>query len=410
MTLTAKATLLENPITRSLLRAAGVVPLRRASDHAARTGGSPDPSRNIGAFTAVLDVLERGGVVLLFPEGKSHSDPELAPLKTGLARIALMARDERRLYPFPVIPIGLTFERKWEPRSRVLMHIGAPIEIVAAEPNVHDDVTQLTQRVDAGLRDVTLNFRTVEDARRVLSISTLLAEVLDEFRPLHAPDPPLAERVRVAQRINVIAPKLPVLEPSVAARIEGFLARFAAFESLTHQHTIPASDVQMSTHVGSAVWFGIRETLIAALAVPLAVWGRVNHWVPLRLARAVARRISRTPDEPATNTIVAGLVLVLAFYIAQTVVVAWQFGTIVAIIYAASLPISATWDFRYADRIRRAIARIRTYFRFRRDPELHRQLRTELEWLRGEALTLNDVVNSASSRPDTPTAPARTSP
>ena len=49
-----------------------------------------------GAFAAVLDVLERGGVVLLFPEGKSHSDPALAPLKTGLARIALMARNERR--------------------------------------------------------------------------------------------------------------------------------------------------------------------------------------------------------------------------------------------------------------------------------------------------------------------------
>src|SRR4030095_3239920 len=76
--LTAKATLLENPVTRFLLRAAGVVPLRRASD-ALRPGGDGvvDPARNADAFAAVLDVLDAGGVVLLFPEGKSHSDPAL---------------------------------------------------------------------------------------------------------------------------------------------------------------------------------------------------------------------------------------------------------------------------------------------------------------------------------------------
>jgi len=68
VTLTAKATLLENPLTRSLLRAAGVVPLRRASDDArSGAGGMLDPSRNANAFAAVLDVLEQGGIVLLFP-------------------------------------------------------------------------------------------------------------------------------------------------------------------------------------------------------------------------------------------------------------------------------------------------------------------------------------------------------
>ena len=64
-------------------------------------------------------------------------------------------------------------------------------------------------------------------------------------------------------------------------------------------------------------------------------------------------------------------------------------GWIVAIIYAVSLPFSATWDFRYADRIRRAIARIRTYLRFRRDPDLHRAAAAELAWLRDEAVALD---------------------
>lgn len=394
VTLTAKATLLDNPITRRLLRAAGVVPLRRASDDA-RNGASGilDPSRNAKAFTAVLDVLEQGGIVLVFPEGKSHSDPELAPLKTGLARMALMARDERRL-TVPIIPVGLTFERKWEPRSRVLMYVGKPVSADAVAPNA-DAATGLTDRVNAGLREVTLNFPTLDDARQVLAVSMTLTGVLDVFRPLRAPDPPLAESVRVAQRINAIAPRLPELEPTVAVRVQRFLERFAEFEQAIQENAIAASDVQMDTGVGAGAWFVIRELLIGAVAGPLALWGRANHWLPVRIARCLALRRSRTPDEPAMNTIVAGLVLVLIFYGAQTILVGWMFGWITTLAYAISLPISATWDFRYADRLHRAVARVRTYVRFRRDRRLHDHLLSELAWLRADVIELDTLLGTS---------------
>ena len=389
VTLTAKATLLEHPITRWLLQSVGVVPLRRASDDVSRAAGAPlDPSRNAAAFAAVLDALEAGRVVLLFPEGKSHSEPELAPLKTGLARMALMARDERRIAGLPIIPIGLTFERKWEPRSRVLMHIGTPICIDDVASNA-EQVSALTSRVNLGLREVTLNFPSAEDAKRILTLSSVLAEVFDEFRPLGAPDPPLAETVKVAHRINALAPRLQNLEPAVVARVETFLTRFGAFEHAMQQHGVAANDVQMSRGLRAGAWFTVRELLIAAVAGPLALWGRINHWVPLRLARWLGKRTSRTPDEPAMNTIVAGLILVLLFYVAQTVVVGSVFGWLIAIAYAISLPVSATWDIRYADRRRRAVARIRTYLLFRRIPNLHKQLLSELTWLRREAVDLN---------------------
>jgi glycerol-3-phosphate O-acyltransferase / dihydroxyacetone phosphate acyltransferase len=400
VTLTAKATLLENPVTRALLRAAGVVPLRRASDDIAKSA-SPrilDPSRNATAFAAVLDAFEHGRAVLLFPEGKSHSEPELAPLKTGLARMALMAREERHL-DVPIVPVGLTFERKWEPRSRVLMQVGPEIRLQSTLPNA-DPVVALTERVNAGLREVTLNFATADDARRVLAMSTALAEVLDEFRPLHSPDPPLAESIRVARRISTIAPHLSRLEPAVASRIERFLERFNAFVALAQSNDVAPSDVRMRTSTGSGVWFVIRELSIAALVGPLAMWGRLNHWIPLRIARALALRRSRSPDEPAMNTIVAGLVLVLAFYVAQTSTIAWAFGWMAALTYAVSLPLSATWDFRYADRLRRAAARVRTYLKLRRDSDVHSQLLRELAWLRSEVTSLDAAVERALANTD----------
>jgi 1-acyl-sn-glycerol-3-phosphate acyltransferase len=398
VTLTAKATLLEHPLTRTLVRAVGIVPLRRASDDASRAAGVPlDPARNAAAFSAVLDALQAGRVVLLFPEGKSHSEPELAPIKTGLARMALMTRDERQIAALCIIPVGLTFERKWEPRSRVLMHIGTPIPIDDVAPNA-DPVATLTARVNAGLRAVTLNFPSAAEAERILALSSVLAEIFDEFRPLGAPNPPLAESVKLAHRINAIAPRLRDLDPGLATRVETFLDRFSAFERVTRQRDVAASDVQMSVAAGPGAWFTVRELIIAAVAGPLALWGRVNHWIPLRLARSLGRRTSRTPDEPAMNTIVAGLLLVVFFYTGQTVAVGWLFRWWVAIAYAISLPLSATWDIRYADRRRRAVARIRTYFLFRGDAALHQHLLTELSWLRKQAVDLDAALTPASEQ------------
>jgi 1-acyl-sn-glycerol-3-phosphate acyltransferase len=398
VTLTAKATLLDNPITRALLRVVGVVPLRRASD-ATRPGGDGvvDPSRNAAAFAAVLDVLTRGGVVLLFPEGKSHSDPTLAPLKTGLARIAMMARDERRLPAIPIIPVGLTFERKWEPRSRVLLRLGTPIRIDNVSPNAVDAVADLTQRVDIGLRGVTLNFRSSNEAHRVLSTSAVLAEILDEFRPLGTPDPPLVDSVRVAERIAEVMPRL-TEDVSLEQRVEAFVTRFASFDALRRKHDVAASDVQMSTSTALGTWFVLREIVLAGVSGPFALWGRVNHWLPLRIARSLALKMSRNPDEPAMNTIVAGLVLVLMFYVAQISLVASWRGWMVAVLYAISLPLSATWDFRYADRVRRGLARVRAYLLFRRDPALHRRLLEDLAWLRREAIALDSVLDGTPAR------------
>ena len=130
VTLTAKATLTDNVLLRWLFRLVGVVPLRRAKDETAKTeGATPDVQRNASAFIYILDVLEKGGMILIFPEGISHSNPELAPLKTGASRIALEARDKRAVGNLQIIPLGLNFEDKGNPGTAVLAEVGEPISL-----------------------------------------------------------------------------------------------------------------------------------------------------------------------------------------------------------------------------------------------------------------------------------------
>lgn len=151
LTLTAKATLMDNIFLAWLFPIIGVVPLRRASDERQRAKTTPiDPSRNTNAFDSILDALEKEGMILIFPEGKSHSEPALAPLKTGVSRIALDARDKRNVRGLQIVPLGLSFEDKGNPGTAVLAEVGEPIVMDdVASIKVEDLTQEVAQRLAA---------------------------------------------------------------------------------------------------------------------------------------------------------------------------------------------------------------------------------------------------------------------
>ncbi len=152
LSITAKATLVENPILAVLFRILGIVPLRRVSDERKKTlEGTLDPSRNEGAFDRVIEVLRDSGVVLIFPEGTSHNEPRIAPLRSGLARIALQARDEKTIRRIQIVPLGLKFQAKGEPGSIVVAEFAEPIDVDSLGSI---SVEQLTALVETRLRSV----------------------------------------------------------------------------------------------------------------------------------------------------------------------------------------------------------------------------------------------------------------
>lgn len=391
LVLTAKATLFEHPVLRALFRWVKIVPLRRVSDEAKRNAAAlPDVARNEQAFRAILDALAAGEAVLIFPEGKSHSEPSLAPLRTGLARIALQARDERGVAGIRLVPLGLTFERKWNPRTRIFVHVGEPIALDAwRAPSGSNPVDALTADVDAALRAATLNFRSADEAERVLQLSRLLAGVFDPEHSVGSAGPPLASEVEIVRRLLVVQRSLPT---AARERADMLVRRLDAFRDELARRHIAVSDVTISERLGAGARFGVREGGLLALTGPIAFWGRVNHWLPLALARRIAHRRSKSPEDPAMYTLVVGLLLVLLAYVVQTTVVARLTNGWWAALYLLSLPAAAMWDIRFRDRLRRAAARMRTYFQYRRDPSLRPRLERELAALRDEALAIEALV------------------
>ena len=285
------------------------------SDERARSGS--DVSRNEEAFAALLDALAAGHAVLIFPEGKSHSEPAVAPLKTGLARVALQAREERGLAGVTIVPVGLVFERKWEPRSRVLVQVGVPLPM----DGWRGGVAELTAEVEARLRAVTLNFDSDGAARQATNVARSLTAMSGGVRDLATPDAPLGDWLEVARRADRVRAALDSSGTGMPPRARLLLERVGALDARMAELGIALGDVSLSPALAPGVWFAVRELAILVVAGPVAAWGRLNHWVPLRLARALALRSSRSPDDPAMRTIVAGLLLVLLFYAVQTALV-----------------------------------------------------------------------------------------
>lgn len=389
LTFTGKATLFEKPFLPAFLRRVGVVPLRRASDEAARrnAGGAPDPRRNLEAFKAIVAALASRRAVLIFPEGKSHDEPGMSPLKTGAARIALQAR-EAGVRDLMILPVGLVFENKAEPRTRVLVEIGAPLDLSVWVPPVDAATAEsLTAEIDSRLRAVTINFSSRDHADDVVSVSRLLADAGDEPRALGR-SVPFAETVSLTRRTDAVRHSLGGGDPALVARADEFRAHVRSIHDVAARHGVQLADVAIETDTAAAVLFSLREAAIAATAGPLALWGRLTHWLPLRIARAIARRGSTSGADPAMYTVVSGLALVLAFYALISALLWRLLGVWWALPLIVTLPMSATWDFELRDRAARARQRIRAFWLFRREPALQRELRASLQTVRREAASL----------------------
>lgn len=391
--ITAKATLFRNRVAGALLGWLGVVPLRRASDES-QPGNRPNPMRNRETFRAVHGALRAGRTVLIFPEGKSHDEPSLAPLKTGAARMALHAREAGDVPGLAIVPIGLTFEQKEAPRTRVLVQVGEPILVDAWQaPAGASPAEALTAEIDARLRDVTLNYATIDDALRAARLAPLLAAMFEDVPPVGVVDRHLGSEMGIARRIEELSRRLQHGDAAIRDQADQLVRRLDSLEGVAANHGLLIEDVRISVERRDAIRFVVREGWLLLVGGPFAIWGRINHWLPFRTARGIAMRSIDSAADPAMRTVVAGTALVLLTYLAQGAMVAAVWGPLTALVYLVSLPLAADVNFYLSDRLRRAVRRARAFLLFRRDPQLQARLVSELATLRQDVSSFDQSLS-----------------
>jgi hypothetical protein len=222
-----------------------VIPLRRASDEvAARTKGpGSNRSRNEGAFREILDTVENNGAVLIFPEGKSHNEPGLEPLRSGLARLALSARDDRSVRSVKILPIGLVFEDKGTPRSVVDVHIGNAVEMDSWAGN---DSNELTNEISRRLRILSEQVSMpIVETRRSTSRSASLRDFLISIaarwgRITHELPVRFARRLVARKARDADQPAMLTMVVATGLALLVYAISFAVVNTLVHSAWISA--------------------------------------------------------------------------------------------------------------------------------------------------------------------------
>ncbi|MBV1897235.1 MAG: 1-acyl-sn-glycerol-3-phosphate acyltransferase [Rhodobacteraceae bacterium] len=285
-----------------LLTAARVIPVFRQQDQRANI------TRNRHAYAATWDLLDAGGVLALFPEGVSHNDPFIKPMKPGTARIVLEAERHRGPLNITIIPVGLNFEANTKFRSRILMQIGEPLKIsdvvqsyTQAERQERTKyVRQLNQRIHDGLIAVSPSFETWEEARLVGRTADIWGQ--HELAPLTEVDfvEAVALRRDFAQGYHWMRKHHP-------ERTAAFWDTMFEYDQLLT--TAGLQDRQIGQNYPAISAFGFALRLIAKLAIrlPLSLVGAVLNLIPLQISAFVGR--GNDADKRATWLIFSSVIV-----------------------------------------------------------------------------------------------------
>jgi hypothetical protein len=128
--------------------------------------GREDLARNEETFSEGENILAKGGVLLIFPEGLSRIERVLLPLKKGTARVALRAATKMEFKSgLTVIPVGINYTQH-RFRGDVLLCAGEPVSIDAyrdayrLQPN--KVLTDLTRRLQETFSETVLYVKQPE--------------------------------------------------------------------------------------------------------------------------------------------------------------------------------------------------------------------------------------------------------
>lgn len=343
----AKEPLFRTPVIGHAVKAFGCLPVYRREDGA-------DPRRNARTMMAARDLLARGGSLALFPEGVSHAAPQLAPMKTGAARIALSARalmhaQDPRAGAVQLVPVGLHYPSRGTFRSDAAVVFGAALEVPvvavddAAEPP-RDAVRALTARIEAGLRAVTVNARDPEHVTLAAVAARLLDDAGDAF-PATSAQGPVQRQLSLMRLILARGHRVRAAAPDALDRL---VQRLRAYQALAAPD---GGRVPLDLPAGRALRHLAKTVLGMAALAPLIGVGLLENYVPYRAVGVLAARAARSQDDVvSTMKVLAGLMLFPVTWLAASAAVGFAMGWTWAALHLLLAPPCAWAALWFAER------------------------------------------------------------
>lgn len=384
----AKAPLFRMPVLGAFVRALDSLPVYRRQDEGEET------SRNNETFQAARKLLASGGTIGICPEGVSHNEPGLRPIKTGAARIALGAISTGEVRHLKIVPAGLYYTAKTTFRSEALLYFGAPIDVtpVKLEPDGNPPraaVRELSEQIEAALRAV------IFDAEHEEALHTInRAERIFSSEKKEDADERLSAELQLLQRFNKA---YEVLRESAPERLRKLEIRMIRFEEELKQAGVDPDELLPPSSTADVFLHLLTRSCVFALLAPPAVLGALVHYPAYRLGGYLATRFSQASDDVvSTIKIISAMLLFPLSWIVLGIIGYAIGGWKVAVLAILTVPSLGYLAIIFFEEIDRFLGGLRALSFFLMKRRFYVRLLAERKAIRNEILALGQEVALAN--------------
>lgn len=383
----AKAPLFRMPVIGYLVKAMDSLPVYRQQDEGA------DTSKNQETFVAARKLLASGGTIGICPEGVSHDEPGLRPIKTGAARIALAAVSTGEVSNLQIVPAGLYYTCKTTFRSSALLYFGTPltVEPVKLDPDgspPRDAVRELSNRIEKALREVILDAHHEEALLTTARAERIFSSGSDDS------DDSLRVELRLQQRFIKAYSILQTHQPERLRKLE---VRMLRFEEELNQAGVDAEQLSPPHSTTSVFLTILKRSLLFLLMLGPAALGTVAHYPAYRLGGYLAQKFSSdSEDVISTVKIISAMLLFPLTWLVLAVVVYKSFGWVAAVAALVVIPVCGYVAIAFFEQLDRSIAGLRVLLYFLVKRRFFVRLLAERKAIKNEIISLGKETPIAS--------------
>lgn len=337
----AKGELFKSKFAQRILPKLRMIPVYRKQD---------DPSmmtKNKDTFEKCFQHLEKGGAILMFPEGISITERKLKPIKTGAARIVLGAEARNNFQlKSSIICVGLNYENPHQFNKEVYVNFDHAIEMSKYQSAYEKDefaaVEQLSEDIREQLEKLMINIQDESADALAKDVERLYKSKLQKELGIEKRDKDAEFMLvkRIAQSVDYFKEHSPDYVMKMEKKIRDY------FHSLER---LGLNDDLLNSNRNKSVMTRVIKALSTLIfTFPIYVYGLINNYLPFEIPGMIAEKAIKQKEFRGPVAMVCGTFTFLFFYSLQIFIVHQLLHQyILTILYAITLPLSGFYCYWY---------------------------------------------------------------
>ncbi len=334
-----KGELFKGAFAKWLLPKLNIIPVYRKQD---------DPTqmnKNTDTFNKCYEHLEKGGVLLIFPEGVSITERKLKPIKTGASRIALgaEARNDFKL-GVRIVNIGLNYadQHKFNRDLFINVHNAIPVTAFADEfkKDEFNAAEEITEEIRKQMERLVISIQDKRVDNLVKDIETLYKHQLKQERGVsgHDTETEFSITQNIVKAVDYYSEINPSFVEAMRVRIKNYFEQLEAFN-------IEDEDISRNRSNDSFFRSNTKSFFFLIIGFPFYLYGLINNYLPFEIPALFAKKAK---DFRGAIGMVVGMFTFLIFDTAQILLVHHFFHRpLLTLAYAISLPLSGFFTYYY---------------------------------------------------------------